>query len=1710
MADYDAGRAFLQIVPSFRGVREAIRAEANRWADEVESAVRKSLPEGFTEGAKATEPVAKKKGTETGEAYGGAFARTVKTRVEAALKALPKVKVDADSSLADVKLAAIRAELEDLGKQQIGVDVDDAVALAQLRRLKTELDEIGADSASLQVRADTTAAGAELDKLAAHLQRLGDESPTVQVDADTAAADAKLAETKSEADRLGGSSPTISPNVDSNRALVGIGVIRAALLALTAAPVVIPIAVAGAALAGPLAAAGAGALGFGAVATPGLARIHTALQAQDSDQPGSAPAGRSAAAQVSQTNSIRLAQLGLADAQRGVAVAARQNAQAQAQAAEQVRTAEQSLRTAEQGLKQAQQQSLIAQQALTQARQDARRGLEDLANNLADAQLGERAATAALKDAKANLAAVTADPRSTGDQRAAAQLAADQATQALAEQRQQVTRLAADKSKADKAGIAGSAQVVAAQAQIQSAEQRVAAARQTAGNQQRALAKARADQAAVEVTNAERTRQAQEQVTRAQLGLATAQAAATVAAEQEARAQAAAAASTSKLDKAMADLTPTERASLGAFRDFGAAYRSWVSALEPDVFPAITGGLDLVKSLFKPLTPLVQGAADAFTHLEKDAGKALQSPFWTNALKTFGKLTGPAITSFGHIVGNILTGLAGIALALTPDGKSALSGIEHLSERFANFGKNADKPGGFQDFLRWVHDNLPKAVEWLKSVGEAVVKIGLALLPVGGYVLGGIKLLADVVDRMPPTLLGSIATAIFVIAAATKAWAIAEALLQTARRLGTLGVVVVALLALAAAFIYAWQHSETFRKIVTGVWDDIKKVFSAVAGFIEQWILAPFRAAPDKVAMIWGSIKKAFSTGWDDVKAVFSAVGAFFQKYFLGPIEAIPIALKKIWEAIKTVFYTGVNVAIDILNSLIGAVNFFLSKFKPTQKLQFDLIPHVGQKAPGKGFARAAHGMVVPGYAPGVDSVAAMLSPGEGVLVPEAVRALGPQWVLAVNAMFSQRRAGGPGYAGGGIVGGGLRALLPDPLGVLPGAGAGHGVLAKPLAATEQQLRQRGDAPGLIGLGMADRIGEALSAALDRTINAGSVAAGAVTGATGGQGVTRWSGTVAEALALLGQSQSLVGAVLQLIKFESGGNPTAINRCVPLETVILTRRGLLKHDDVQVGDETIGFNWATGRSEWTRITAVHHYEDAPLVRMENSRWHATTTANHRWVNFPRVTQPVEEPDQCSLCPWPNISAPEPLASCPECGWLPKAPRGVALHRRRAHGIVGRKASGELVGKLRRRGVTTVGGLRVHLAAMHGIPGAGSNKQAPSTTPSWVTTGEVHCRDRLLLAAPADTGDGLPITITEAAILGWIAGDGHVERNRYGASISISQTKPPMVRRLHVLLADTEHAEYIYGRSHTFRFPPEYARDLMRRAGHPKSDAARMVLAMSAEQRGAWLNAMIDAEGHRDWQPGYTRDHVGLSQTLGPVHDAIVLAAYLDGHRPRVLPHTRDHERWNDSDAIFLNRPVVSGDSLTKVDAGRASVWCVTTELGSWTAEEDGHVFLTGNSDINWQHGTPSVGLAQVIGPTFAGNAGPYLKTGPFAYGVSENPLANVYAGLHYGIAQYGSIANIPGIKSVLAGGPYLPYDQGGYLPPGMSAVFNGTGRPEPVLTGGQWDQIARSTAGGDGPMTITGTLDLGDGLTGKVQGVINAHEQHQARQVSYGRRQVAV
>jgi TP901 family phage tail tape measure protein len=103
-------------------------------------------------------------------------------------------------------------------------------------------------------------------------------------------------------------------------------------------------------------------------------------------------------------------------------------------------------------------------------------------------------------------------------------------------------------------------------------------------------------------------------------------------------------------------------------------------------------------------------------------------------------------------------------------------------------------------------------------------------------------------------------------------------------------------------------------------------------------------------------------------------------------------------------------------------------------------------------------------------------------------------------------------------------------------------------------------------------------------------------------------------------------------------------------------------------------------------------------------------------------------------------------------------------------------------------------------------------------------------------------------------------------------------------------------------------------------------------------------------------------------------------------------------------------------------------------------ESGGNPTIVNKTDSNWLAGTPSVGLMQVIGPTFRSFAGPYSGVGPFEYGVSVNPAANIYASMRYALAAYGGLASAYG----RAGGYSLGTD-------GATAGWHWTGENGPEL-----------------------------------------------------------
>jgi SLT domain-containing protein len=173
----------------------------------------------------------------------------------------------------------------------------------------------------------------------------------------------------------------------------------------------------------------------------------------------------------------------------------------------------------------------------------------------------------------------------------------------------------------------------------------------------------------------------------------------------------------------------------------------------------------------------------------------------------------------------------------------------------------------------------------------------------------------------------------------------------------------------------------------------------------------------------------------------------------------------------------------------------------------------------------------------------------------------------------------------------------------------------------------------------------------------------------------------------------------------------------------------------------------------------------------------------------------------------------------------------------------------------------------------------------------------------------------------------------------------------------------------------------------------------------------------------------------------------------------------------------------------------------TTTLRRLNQESGGNPTIVNRTDSNWQAGHPSVGLMQVIEGTFKRFAGPFKNRGPFEYGVSVDPMANIYASMHYALSTYGSLHK----AYDRAGG----YDDGGYLPTGdFGGVFNHSGKPEPVFSASQWD-ILKANIGTGGGANVLADVRVFVGsreITDIVRTEITTYDANEARGLDTGRR----
>lgn len=699
MADYTAGRLLVAVVPDMRGAGARIRKE-------------------FSGIGPYDVPITAK------------VDRKQLDGLRVALRSLPDVVVDANTSAADREIAALRGRIMALSDAEIGVNMSAADARREIAEISVSLDRLATKSPDIAVRVDAAAAQSALQGVDRELAKLSGRQATIKVDADTQRASIALRALDAVRSGLDRTRTVIQVGADVGNAIAKLYAVQVAVSSFIQKPINLKVsadtAAAAAAISRMIALVGAltvaagglagvlggavGALGglgaAGAVAGGGLLAtlvgfrgVGGAVKALGEQQKSAGATAKASAAQQKQAAEQVAAaqtQLGRAsqaagrarsDAERDVGRAAAEVNKARAAGARSVADAEQSasrsILEAKKAVGMASRQydasvraTRMAQQDLTRAWEDGKRALQDLQDQLDMSLIDQRQAALDLKDAKKALD----EARASGDADAIerASIAYDRQRESVDQLGKRTARLQTDNAKGQAAGVKGTEQYTAALQRVQSAEESQTNAGLALADARANVRQAEADGAA-QVADARRA--ASESIEAAEQRLADQQESSRRSIEQ---ADLAVIDAQKALQKAL-ESTADSADSAGdkvkeAFADLSpeaAAFARYLFSLKP-----ILDGLSAsaAAGLFPPLTKGLQDLVATAPLLNKVVGQLasgmgvalggvltqLASPFWQGFFAMLGNAAGSVIPGLFNSLMTLARAAATLITALMP------------------------------------------------------------------------------------------------------------------------------------------------------------------------------------------------------------------------------------------------------------------------------------------------------------------------------------------------------------------------------------------------------------------------------------------------------------------------------------------------------------------------------------------------------------------------------------------------------------------------------------------------------------------------------------------------------------------------------------------------------------------------------------------------------------------------------------------------------------------------------------------------------------------------------------------------------------------------------------------------------------------------------------------------------------------------------------
>ena len=213
-----------------------------------------------------------------------------------------------------------------------------------------------------------------------------------------------------------------------------------------------------------------------------------------------------------------------------------------------------------------------------------------------------------------------------------------------------------------------------------------------------------------------------------------------------------------------------------------------------------------------------------------------------------------------------------------------------------------------------------KFVDWLNGMDEGTKKVvgTIALLAAA---LGPVLIVIGKVV----SAVGTIMTIVPKVAGVINTVKTAFAALNTTMLANPIFLIIAAITALVAAFIYLWNTNEDFRQFWINLWENVKEVAIAVWEAIKNFFSAAWEAISSKAQAVWNGIKDFFSGLWEGIKTIFSTVVEVIKTIITTYFNFYKTIITTVLNAIKTVFTTIWNGIKTVVTTVVTAIQTFIT-----------------------------------------------------------------------------------------------------------------------------------------------------------------------------------------------------------------------------------------------------------------------------------------------------------------------------------------------------------------------------------------------------------------------------------------------------------------------------------------------------------------------------------------------------------------------------------------------------------------------------------------------------------------------------------------------------------------------------------------------------------------------------------------------------------------